>query len=87
MWGRRASSATPPGPGGGALRPLNTPAAGRTLPMADSTTTGKFSWKLQMMSATSCMRSASRTDEPPNLYTTFNCRGRAAEPPIAARAA
>jgi hypothetical protein len=55
--------------------------------MADSTTTGKFSWKLQMMSATSCMRSASRTDEPPNLYTTFNCRGRAAEPPIAARAA
>ena len=42
-----------------------------TLPIADSTTIGKFSWKEHTMSATSRMRSASRTDEPPNLYTTL----------------
>jgi hypothetical protein len=42
-----------------------------TLPIAESTTQGRFSWKEQMMSATSRMRSASRTLEPPNLYTMF----------------
>ena len=40
---------------------------GLTLPMADSTTTGAWSWKLHTMSATSCMRSALATEEPPNL--------------------
>jgi len=45
-----------------------------TLPMADRTTTGNRSGKLQMMSATSFIRSASRTDEPPNLYTTLSWR-------------
>mmetsp|Transcript_14260 Transcript_14260/g.35227 ORF Transcript_14260/g.35227 Transcript_14260/m.35227 type:complete len:219 (-) Transcript_14260:36-692(-) len=43
------------------------------LPIADRTTTGSRSGKEQMMSATSRMRSASRTEEPPNLYTTLAC--------------
>lgn len=58
--------------------PATGPLKLRTLPMADSTTQGRYWGKLQMMSATSRMRSASRTDEPPNLYTTLTCvdRGR-----------
>ena len=39
----------------------------RTLPIADSTTQGRWSGKEQMMSATSSMRSVVATDEPPNL--------------------
>jgi hypothetical protein len=53
---------------------LNTPSTPTpTLPIADSTTQGRYWGKLQMMSATSRMRSASRTDDPPNLYTTLLC--------------
>lgn len=40
---------------------------GRTLPIADSTTQGKYWGNAHTMSATSRMRSASRTEEPPNL--------------------
>ena len=43
--------------------------------MADSTTQGRYCGKLQMISATSIMRSASRTELPPNLYTTLTCGG------------
>ena len=46
---------------------------GGTLPMADRTTSGAWSWKLHTISATSIIRSAVATDEPPNLYTTVIC--------------
>ena len=45
-----------------------------TLPMADSTMQGYCSGKLHMMAATSRMRSALATDEPPNFMTTVICR-------------
>lgn len=44
-----------------------------TFPIADSTTAGKLLGKLQMMSATSRIRSASLTEDPPNLYTMLTC--------------
>lgn len=44
-----------------------------TLPMADSTTQGSSSGKLQTMAATSRIRSALATDEPPNFITTVTC--------------
>lgn len=43
------------------------------LPMADMTTQGRWSGKEAIISATSRMRFASATDEPPNLYTTEIC--------------
>lgn len=45
-----------------------------TLPMAERTTQGYWSGKLQMMEATSIMRSALATDEPPNFMTTVTYR-------------
>ena len=50
------------------------PAASRllvVLPMALSTSTGISSWNVSTMDATSRMRSASATDEPPNFITTL----------------
>eukprot|EP00955_Chlamydomonas_euryale_P038737 351175-Chlamydomonas_euryale.AAC.3 len=47
--------------------PKSLPPGSCTLPIADSTTAGRFSGNEQMMSATSRMRIASRTDDPPNL--------------------
>ncbi len=44
-----------------------------TLPMADSTTQGYCSGKLHTMSATSRMRSADTSEEPPNFMTTVIC--------------
>jgi hypothetical protein len=44
-----------------------------TLPIAESTTQGYWSGKLQMMLATSLMRSADARDEPPNFITTVIC--------------
>ena len=52
------------------------PAARRLLvdlPMAESTSTGMCSGKERTMLATSRMRSASATDEPPNFITTEYC--------------
>ena len=45
-------------------------ATGFTLPMADSTMQGRCSGKLQTISATSLIRCALATDEPPNFITT-----------------
>lgn len=44
-----------------------------TFPIADSTTQGSSSGKLHTMAATSLIRSASATDEPPNFMTTVTC--------------
>ncbi len=41
-----------------------------TLPIAESTTQGYWSGKLHTMDATSSMRSALATDDPPNFITT-----------------
>jgi hypothetical protein len=39
------------------------------FPMAERTTTGISPRKLRMRSATSCIRSADASDEPPNFMT------------------
>ena len=44
-----------------------------TFPMADSTMQGYWSAKLHTMSATSRMRSAVASEEPPNFITTLIC--------------
>lgn len=41
--------------------------------MAERTTQGYWSGKLQIMDATSIMRSALATDDPPNFMTTVTC--------------
>jgi len=49
------------------------------FPIAESTTTGRSSGKLRMRSATSRIRSAEATDDPPNFITTVSSG--AAPPP------
>lgn len=44
-----------------------------TFPIADSTTQGSSSGKLHTMAATSLIRSAFATDDPPNFMTTLTC--------------
>lgn len=50
------------------------------FPIAESTTTGRSSGKLRMRSATSCIRSAEATDDPPNFITTVSSGSAPLEP-------